>query len=219
MAKTAAFDENIARYDQWFAAHASDFHAEVAALRPLLPSGDLLEVGIGTGQFAAALGVPQGIEPSLVAAAVARGRGLSVWEGVAERIPREDALYDGVLLVTALCFVDDLARTFSEAARVLRPGGRLVLGYVDADGPLGTEYVEKSRNNPFYREATFYGTADLVERLTQAGWSDFRATQTLFPEGVRYRVEAGSGVGGFVALSALRPQNLQVSNGQNQSEP
>ena len=41
--------------------------------------------------------------------------------------PRPDAAFDHALLMNALTYATDAARVLSEAARVLRPGGKLVL--------------------------------------------------------------------------------------------
>jgi SAM-dependent methyltransferase len=48
--------------------------------------------------------------------------------GKAEALPFPDASFDVVVAVTVLCFVPEPVRAFAEMARVLRPGGRLVIG-------------------------------------------------------------------------------------------
>jgi ubiquinone/menaquinone biosynthesis C-methylase UbiE len=49
-------------------------------------------------------------------------------DGRIERLPFADASFDVVAAVTVLCFVDEASLAVREMARVLRPGGRLVLG-------------------------------------------------------------------------------------------
>ena len=49
-------------------------------------------------------------------------------DGRVERLPFPDASFDVVAAITVLCFVSDAAGALREMARVLRPGGRLVLG-------------------------------------------------------------------------------------------
>lgn len=49
-------------------------------------------------------------------------------EGRIELLPFSDGSFDVVLIVTVLCLVADRAGAVREAARVLRPGGRLVIG-------------------------------------------------------------------------------------------
>ncbi len=46
----------------------------------------------------------------------------------AEQLPFEPQRFDVVIAVTALCFVENPQRTIQEAARVLRPGGSLIIG-------------------------------------------------------------------------------------------
>jgi SAM-dependent methyltransferase len=47
---------------------------------------------------------------------------------MAEYIPFEAEQFDVVTAITILCFVEDAAPIFREIARVLRPGGRLIIG-------------------------------------------------------------------------------------------
>jgi ubiquinone/menaquinone biosynthesis C-methylase UbiE len=49
-------------------------------------------------------------------------------EGRIEQLPFPDGSFDVVVIVTVLCLVADRAGAVREAARVLRPGGRLVIG-------------------------------------------------------------------------------------------
>jgi SAM-dependent methyltransferase len=49
-------------------------------------------------------------------------------EGRIEQLPFPDGSFDVVVMVTVLCLVADRAGAVREAARVLRPGGRLVVG-------------------------------------------------------------------------------------------
>lgn len=72
------------------------------------------------------------LDPAMLAAARARARDAGVGarfiEGRIERLPFPDASFDLVAAVTVLCFVANGAAAVREMARVLRPGGRLVLG-------------------------------------------------------------------------------------------
>lgn len=173
-------------------------------------SGDVgVEIGVGTGRFAEPLGIEYGVDPSHGMLQRARRRGVEAVGGVAEALPLGDDSVDLALLVTTVCFVDDLAGTFAEARRVLRPGGRVVLGYVDSESPVGRQYRERQDENPFYRDATFVSTDEIREILSRSGFRDFQFVQTVFGRieevGLDEPVREGYGEGSFVGLAARTP--------------
>lgn len=99
---------------------------------------DVLDVGCGDGDLAVELwrrgAAVTGIDasPEMVEAARARakqeGADISFMVGEAANIPLAPERFDFVVAVTILCFVANAAPVFSEIARVLRPGGVLVIG-------------------------------------------------------------------------------------------
>lgn len=175
------------------------------ALRPFV-AGAGLEIGVGTGRFAAALGIGTGVEPAPAMAARARERGIDVRAGVAEDLPFDDASFDVALLVATLCFVSDLPTALSEARRVLRPAGRLVIGLLDRDAPLGQSTEARKARSPFYAGATLRSTAEVTAALAAAGFRVDALRQTIFgdpADGDRaWPVRPGAGEGGFVAICA-----------------
>ena len=98
----------------------------------------ILDVGCGDGTLvfaAAAKGARvTGIDPDPAMLSAARARATEAGlpatfiEARVERLPFADASFDIVASVTVLCFVSDAAGAVAEMARVLRPGGQLVLG-------------------------------------------------------------------------------------------
>jgi SAM-dependent methyltransferase len=92
----------------------------------------VLDVGCGSGLtlvLAAERGAePSGIDISAGLLGVARERlpGADLREGDMETLPFADAAFDAVLGVNAFQFAGDPARALREAARVVRPGGRVV---------------------------------------------------------------------------------------------
>ena len=98
--------------------------------------GDVLEVGVGTGRNLPCL--PEGIalsgielSPAMLARTEERarrlGRTADLRVGDAQRLPFADATFDTVLATLTLCSIPDDVTAVAEMARVLRPGGRLVL--------------------------------------------------------------------------------------------
>jgi len=99
-------------------------------------TGRVLEVAIGTGRnlpfYPPGVAIT-GIELSPAMLAIARRRaaelGLEVelYEGDAQALPFAGALFDTVVCTLSLCAIPDHASAIAEMARVLRPGGRLLL--------------------------------------------------------------------------------------------
>jgi SAM-dependent methyltransferase len=207
MPRVAPFDQHVVRYERWFERHRPAYEAEVRAVRRLWPGGTLtLEIGVGTGRFAQPLGIPVGLEPSRAMALVARRRGIQVVAGVGEALPFRCACFDAALMVTTICFLDDVARALQEARRVLTAGGAMVIGFVDRDSPLGRHYYQHKRRGVFYRIATFYSVDDVASLLRNAGFGRFAFVQTIFglPAGIRSTepVRDGHGQGSFVVVRA-----------------
>ena len=71
-------------------------------------------------------------DPAMLAGARSRaakdGLHVAFQQGRVEDLPFPDASFDVVVAVTVLCFVADAAGAIREMTRVLRPGGRLVIG-------------------------------------------------------------------------------------------
>ena len=206
----SVFETEVDRYEQWFENHPLAYQSELAAVRALLPeSGRGLEIGTGTGRFSTPFGIIDGVEPSAAMRHVAQERGLKVLDARAEALPFPDATFDFALMVTTICFVDDAALACQEARRVLKSGGRLVVGLVDLDSELGRRYEARKTESPFYRNARFFSASKTIRLLDIAGFCNFHCRQTLFqplenmdaPE----PAQMGFGDGGFVVISGRRP--------------
>lgn len=207
MGAAAPFERAVGRYEAWFEAHRNAYEAELRAVRELLPTrGRSVEIGVGTGRFAAPLHVPLGLDPSPSMLRLARRRGITVVMGVGEDLPFPDATFDTVLMVTTVCFLTDVRKGFQEARRILRGEGRFVMGLVDKVSPLGREYVERKNESPFYRVATFYSVEEILVMLRQVGFDEHEFRQTLFgsPETAfpPQPVKDGYGEGSFAVIRA-----------------
>jgi SAM-dependent methyltransferase len=195
------------RYDDWFERHRAAYLSELLAVRALLPlEGQGLEIGVGTGRFAAPLGVKFGIEAAAETLTYARVRGVSVARAVAEALPFANAVFDYALVVTTICFVDDARAMVREIARVLRAEGKVIIGLIDRESPLGQDYVAHQAENVFYREATFYSAVEVEALLKETGFSDLVWAQTLSTPLSETReiepIRAGTGRGAFLVVSA-----------------
>lgn len=207
--RTAPFALHHRRYDEWFARHEAAYLSELLAVRAVLPwRGRGLEIGVGTGRFAAPLGVAFGIDPAAEMLGYARERGVCVAAAVAEALPFANASFDYALVVTTLCFVDDPGALLRETARILRPTGELVVGFIDRESTLGQHYLAHQAENVFYRDARFRSAAEISALLAQAGFRDETRLQTLTAPVAGMRaiepVAAGSGRGAFLVVRARR---------------
>jgi SAM-dependent methyltransferase len=137
---------------QWDRLRAELFgeRAELAALPALLDEawtvGDL---GCGTGQVAASLApfvrqvmAVDASAPMLAAARkrLAPFRNVDVRRGELEALPLDEATLDAAVLSLALHLAPEPPRVLAEAARVLRPGGKLLV--VDMMPHERTDFVE-----------------------------------------------------------------------------
>lgn len=183
MAETV-FDKLADHYDAWFdsARGAALFRGEVECLERLMPQdrSGWAEVGVGSGRFAQALRVSEGVDPCLPLLEMARARGIKAVEGVAEELPYDGNSLEGILVVVTLCFLDDPDRAMAEFARVLRPGGSLLVGIVPADSAWGEFYrLKGEEDHPFYSVARFYTADEVIQLARRRGFVLREAASTL----------------------------------------
>ena len=132
------FESLASVYDQWFEEKGKIiFQIETLAFREIL--GEFprpwVEVGVGSGRFSQALGIPFGLDPAMNILKIAQGRGLSVVRATGERVPLKTRSVGTVFLIVTLCFVKSPVRVLQEARRLLKGNGRVVLGLVLREYP------------------------------------------------------------------------------------
>lgn len=133
-------------YDHWFDTQWGQYAARVetqAIVRALgkIDGALTLDVGCGTGRLTAALRtagadiIGVDLEPAMLE--VARQRIALLVAGDALAIPVHDNAVDIAVAVTVLEFVADPAAAMAELARVVRPGGRFVVGVLNPHSTWG----------------------------------------------------------------------------------
>jgi ArsR family transcriptional regulator len=136
----AYFRANAAQWDRIRSLYVAEHEVE-AALTGLLPQAgirDLLDIGTGTGRmleiFAPQVERAVGIDLSREMLAVARvnlerseRRNCSVRHGDMYQLPLPGASFDAVIIHQVLHYAERPGQVIAEAARVLRPGGHLVV--------------------------------------------------------------------------------------------
>ena len=178
------FDGLALEYDAWFDREGSlIFSIEVQAFRELLPSlpKPWLEIGVGSGRFAQALGIETGVDPSIKLIEMARHRGLTAFLGRGEQELFDEESFGTVFLIVTLCFLDSPLDVLREANRILVPGGKIVLGLVLKESHWGQFYQQKKeKRHRFYRYANFYSCDEVVRLIVQAGFVTEKIVSTLF---------------------------------------
>lgn len=140
----------------------------------------ILEVGCGDGALAVELakrgGAVTGVDGSerMIEAARQRGRGagvgLDLHVGRAEALPFAAERFDIVVAQTILCFVADGSPAFSEIARVLVPGGALIIGELGRWSTWAAERrIRAWLGSPLWRRGHFRAPGELRRLAADAG--------------------------------------------------
>ncbi len=140
-------------------------------MRELLPlNGNDVEVDVGSGRFAAPLGIKMEVDPSGKMGEIAQKRGMKVIEGVAESLPFPDLQFGFVLMVATICFLDDIEAAFKEVSRILKHGGCLIIGFIDVESSIGRSSQEHKDESTFYKDAKFYSVEELISHMKKCSF-------------------------------------------------
>jgi 2-polyprenyl-3-methyl-5-hydroxy-6-metoxy-1,4-benzoquinol methylase len=148
-------------YDSWYNTKKGNIVDEIetkTAFELFQPSTKekILDVGCGTGNFSIKLagkgcrvtGVDVA-EPMLEKArlkASARGFDILFYRQDIIDLKFEDDFFDGVISMAAVEFVPDIKRAYQEMKRVVKPGGKILIGTINRDSTWGELYREQSRS-------------------------------------------------------------------------
>jgi demethylmenaquinone methyltransferase/2-methoxy-6-polyprenyl-1,4-benzoquinol methylase/ArsR family transcriptional regulator len=178
----AYFAERAADWDRIRALHAPEERVEAAILAMAGDQriGSLLDLGTGTGRMLEliaplanrAVGIDQ--SPAMLSLARARIaqsglRNVLLRQGDIYAPPVERDAYDLVVIHQVLHFLDDPARALREAARTLRPGGRLIVVDFAAheEEYLREQFAHRRLGFSAEEIASFLGEAGLVDVETR----------------------------------------------------
>ncbi len=199
------FRENAAEWDRIRALHITEGRVEAAVLEALGPGpfGLLVDLGTGTGRMlellAGRYAKAIGFDVNHTMLAYARGKteeagiiGASVRHGDLYDVALADGAADAIIMHQVLHFLIEPSQAIAEAARLLAPGGRLVI--VDF-APHGMEVLREA----FAHERLGFAQAMVGQWLADAG---------LVLEGARDLAPADTSAGDKLTVTvwtAIRP--------------
>jgi demethylmenaquinone methyltransferase/2-methoxy-6-polyprenyl-1,4-benzoquinol methylase len=160
-----AFDTFAPLYDLLMPA------ADSLSLRKGLACADrdierVVDVGGGSGRAGREVGATV-LDPARGMLKRAKAKGLETVQASATDLPLADGSVDAVFVVDALHHFPDHDRCLSEIARVLAPGGVLVVREFDRSTRRGRLLEFAERVVAF--DSTFYSAAELQTRIDAAG--------------------------------------------------
>jgi SAM-dependent methyltransferase len=209
----SVFNRYAREYDEWFDKQGElIFASEVAAFKNVLPSlpKPWLEIGVGSGRFAQALGIEKGVEPSFKMAEIAGERGINVSVSRGDNTRFADGTFGAVFLIVTLCFLNSPLSVLKEANHILMTEGKIVLGLVLKESPWGQFYLQKkAQGHRFYKYATFYSFSEVTELLEKADFNYADTISTLFqkPGDVKHIEDSRNGYhpeAGFTVMTAYK---------------
>jgi ubiquinone/menaquinone biosynthesis C-methylase UbiE len=185
MADETLFDSKAETYDNWYMTPLGAYEDELENALVFRHVADVrgktvLDVGCGTGLYSIRLSeagadvtaVDISSKMIEIAHTKAQDRGQYIWYDQADmaQLPYANQTFDAVVSITALEFASDPLQALMEMARVLRPGGKLIVGVLNNDSPWADARREQAkREESVYGAAHFFSSSDLRSLFHRTG--------------------------------------------------
>jgi ubiquinone/menaquinone biosynthesis C-methylase UbiE len=174
------FDNEAKEYDNWYSTKLGNLADKVESelvLNLLQPykGMKILDAGCGTGHYSIKLAERgcdvTGIDISSNMLNIARKKSgdlnlpVTFINASAAALPFENNLFDAVISVVAVEFMDDIEKSIEEMLRVTKPGGRIVIGTINKNSAWGKLY-----QSDYFRENTVFKHARFLDKETLGGY-------------------------------------------------
>lgn len=172
------FDAKASTYDDFCRTPIGHYvdvveHDIIRALANPKPGEIAVDLGCGTGAYTlwlAEMGLSvHGVDISAAMLQVARQKrhdevNPAFVQADLTNLPFDDDTFDLAICNVVLEFVTDSASVLREAHRILKPGGRMVVGFVGRNSPWGAKYTRRGQTDPtsVYSSAHFYSYSEAV---------------------------------------------------------
>ncbi len=138
----------------------------------LVSGSKVLELGCGTGhwsEFLSEMGfhvTATDISEAMLSLATRKKiERVSFQQADASNLPFDNESFETIVSITMLEFTGNIPKVMDEIYRVLKPGGRLILGCLNVNSEIG-----KTKNNDeTFRNAHFFSKVELKNSLTIFG--------------------------------------------------
>ncbi len=187
MGTTSLFDDKASTYDDFCETPLGHFvdvveHEMVAAIARPQQGESAIGLGCGTGSYTywlydmglSVVGVD--VSPNMLEVARHKRENSVIFlQADLVHLPFDDDTFDLAICNAVLEFTDDPAAVLREGFRVVKPGGRLVVGCINRNGAWGRRYVKRGKEDPtsIYDHAQFFSFAD-ISRMRPGQPSDAR---------------------------------------------
>ncbi len=177
----ALFDDHADTYDNFCQTPLGHYvdtveHGLIADLAQPRPGERAIDLGCGTGAYTLWLNDVgthvTGVDVSrrMLEVAGRKCGGVPLIQADLRKLPFPDGTFDIALCNLALEFIEKPAEVMAEIYRILKPGGRLIAGFIGKCSPWAQKYIRRGQEDPtsVYHGAHFFTYTDIKE----LGWGD-----------------------------------------------
>ncbi|MCD4657208.1 MAG: methyltransferase domain-containing protein [Planctomycetes bacterium] len=185
------------------------YKTQMNALRSVV-SAQLLgvEIGVNSGRVIRKASIELGSAPCTEIRTLGIDGIREDYVGSATTLPFWKQTFDYAVIPSTISFVDDIEEIFSEAHRILKDAGEIIVGFIDANTEFGANYLINKYNREFYLDAYLYSCEQVLQLLSDTGFAGHEVYQTIFGnfDDITHVQDCknGHGEGAFVIIKAKK---------------